>query len=803
MNEKNNLEVSKRNVESLIMFFIFIVLIISLIVDLIIKFGYWNGLILINADMYGIIIGVATSISLLGTTMLSLALSRSEEYYLGINLSEYITSIYPKYFKMKNVIQMQLVLILFSVICWIFYLPSLLFSLFYISILLIWIMNENVFKFSLNSSEVKKHIENHIENKITNEHIPIDEKKDIIAKLEKYSLEITNSKKINELYTISDFYCRLVKSIPEGDNFIPIYSLISDSYSNVTIENFKSDDKRIMLNQFTHLSNIYSAYNEKNTETDIYRNVISYFYSSLKKIDFNIYSDYNINLSLIYDVLKINDTSNKDNKEYLNYFYANIYQSLYRKNFEYFETHVNEFFNPLSYTKIDPQDEKNIENLLRRMLILGDYDIFSTYFLKQLRDTAYYHYEYVEKKRITLKIISHLIYLNDISEFEDNEILTAKKFITENLFDIKNFLMCNSFEKTLLESDIFKNTNIINLKFEEGNGIIPKHDVQTFIWWLIANLSKQEKKQQIIEKYLNDNLVNLNPEKSPLVDHFEFFNNLFSIANKNSQEEIKKLAILSEAWHRKFYLTSNGINNSFIEKNIDISDIKKFSSNTLKESGKIKKSSFKKEYYTFLEKNAHLSLDHIINKFEESLKKEFFPIIIWDKIKMKFTSSHEISSHNNDEIPNKIKEIIEKKEKESFMLLMTNTTFKNFFQNNKLYFLSQNLDINIVVVSNEIEKNQNMALLIPINNIHFEVSNFSIKSIDSNLIYLIFLEKHKINDDENSANYELEFDQIGKLRFTKDEMQLLFKKYVLVLEAEINYNLLISLDSKIEKIIFK
>lgn len=104
------------------------------------------------------LLSVGASVSLLGTSLISLGLEKNRDRFLGINVSEFVTRIKPKSLSMQTIINLQLIIVTSSVIFYIFmerYLFTIIF-LFVISVTLIWLLISMIFKLQFESELIEE-----------------------------------------------------------------------------------------------------------------------------------------------------------------------------------------------------------------------------------------------------------------------------------------------------------------------------------------------------------------------------------------------------------------------------------------------------------------------------------------------------------------------------------------------------------------------------------------------------------------------------------------------------------------------
>ncbi|MDP4152521.1 MAG: hypothetical protein Q8865_03625 [Bacillota bacterium] len=455
-----------------------VILIVSCIFDL--TNIHLLGIIKIKVDniedLMNTLFTVQATVGTLGIALISIMSSTIKDTIFGISVTRYIMHIKPSIFKHKNVVLLQLALIVVSYIFLFLGFYNSLTAVFFISIFILSIMTADIFKMFQGKQYLEEEIKEYLLTDLKNNSIKDvlkQLKEEIIAKIkDNKGLKFSNSNLKNNRVQ-EDILNQLKEEI------------IGFNYSNNTLYFYKDLD--ILYELFKNIKgnddilNIYQT-----TMGDIFKEI-----SNTSNAEY-IYKYLNT-LNLIYE------DCNKNSKVYLNiwdYIYLQFFESitkLNRKQFDIALTLRSSLYNNLFFINKEngfvQQKNHDLDNWSTRIYfsILRNPPLIWTgkdalCLKKDLYQSLYNKISFnnykefkIEKEKVLLsELLNYTIVLADYAEIKilENTVFSYLAYSEEKFLDYYVRIFCYFYylhKDEIIKSDL--KTSIENLLKEQKNAI--------------------------------------------------------------------------------------------------------------------------------------------------------------------------------------------------------------------------------------------------------------------------------------------------------------------------------------------
>lgn len=530
-----------------------------------------NKVEFLKSDFLPTILSASASVSLLGTSLISLGLERNKENYLGVNISEFVTKINPDIFSLKEIIYLQLMIVLISITLYIFSIQFIftIVFLFVSSFILMKILVSLIFKMQFDLKEIKIEIKKYLLFTLTFN--DLEEKKDILDNMSNFYDESVEKYRIKDIVSVQNFFLELI----ESEKFSHISSnekdLIFHYYFTICEIGIRSKKSRIITEQLSIINKLMIKDSNLIMNFELYHYYRFLIFPNLKYVYYSDIEEHQIYFSTFYHWFagQIVNFNHKERifedyfifgKNFYNLLHRNLPQMELEKRSEFvmsnFELIETEYTYPKKDKMLDSMYTRTIESMYKDLIDQGQYDIFDHKF-KELCTEAFNFYSKSDKKfqPILIVIISYLLKLKAIKEETEKEIaieLSKKffsenkkllKYIAENVYNPNDVIVdLNFFDIQNIEWTVWKSTGRRSFS---GVGV----EIKLYIFFLqlflisISASNENDKRHSFGTVILNNNNFEHYIRDDHLTSFFSEFKNIFSVDDifKPSVEMIKQV----------------------------------------------------------------------------------------------------------------------------------------------------------------------------------------------------------------------------------------------------------------------
>lgn len=413
------------------------------------------------------LLSVGASVSLLGTSLISLGLEKNRDRFLGINVSEFVTRIKPKSLSMQTIINLQLIIVTSSMIFYIFmerYLFTIIF-LFIISVTLIWLLISMIFKLQFESELIEEEIKNYLFNIFIKEDIKKDKKR-LLINLNKYYEESAKKNSIEDILYTQEFFYNMISSVEFEKIDDSKKSIIFESYFELCRIGIRSKKSDIFFNQLIFLQKFMTKDSNLLLNFEFYYYFKYELFPNMKNINPSDFYEHKISFSLMHEWFinsylrcKEEDRHREDYYTLITYFYAFLFDSLpsmsesdrkifIEQNFQHMEMSIS---NEAYMNEVDQLLVRSLEITYKGLIDNGEYELFTRIIKPSMEEAFNMYSSYKNKlKPIYVVVIAYLIKLYSVDQLteKDTAVQLAKKFLFEEKSFLKHILneIYNPFE---------------------------------------------------------------------------------------------------------------------------------------------------------------------------------------------------------------------------------------------------------------------------------------------------------------------------------------------------------------------